>query len=147
LTLTSLVDLFTNIVLFLLYNFSAEGTSIPSAERLKLPQAFSDTTPRTAITVMITQSDILLEGKKVAEVGFVMQEEQLLIENLKSALDYEAERGKFFAGMATGKGFEGRVTILGDQQIPFKLIEKVMFTCSQSEFSQIDLGVIPRESA
>jgi biopolymer transport protein TolR len=145
LTLTSLVDLFTNLVLFLLYNFSGEGSSIPSAERMKLPESLSQLTPRTTVTVMVTQSDIFVEGKRVAETSQVMSTDELLIPTLKKELDYEAERGKYFSGATPGNTFEGRVTILGDKGIPFRLLEKVMFTCSQAEFGQIDLGVIRKE--
>ncbi len=145
LTLTSLVDLFTNLVLFLLYNFSAEGSSIPSAERLKLPESLAQQTPQTTVTVMVTQSDIFLGGKRVADVAAVLNTDELLIPDLKKELDYEAERGKYFANLTTAKTFEGRITILGDKHIPFRLLEKVMFTCSQAEFGQIDLGVIRKE--
>jgi biopolymer transport protein ExbD len=145
LTLTSLVDLFTNLVLFLLYNFSAEGSAIPAADRMQLPESLAQQTPRTTVTVMITQSDIFLEGKRVADIDAVMQDAELLIPSLKDGLDYEAERGKYFAGIQAGSAFDGRITILGDKNLPFRLLEKVMFTCSQAEFGQIDLGVIRKE--
>jgi biopolymer transport protein ExbD len=140
------VDLFTNLVLFLLYNFSGEATAIPSAERMKLPESLAELMPRTTLTIMITQTDIVVDGRKVAEIGPILKDDDLLIPALKKEMDYAAERGKFFANAGTGKPFEGRVTILGDKQIPFRLLEKVMFTCSQSEFGQIDLAVIQKES-
>jgi biopolymer transport protein TolR len=146
LTLTSLVDLFTNLVLFLLYNFSGDASAIPSAERMKLPESLAQLTPHTTLTIMITQTDIVVDGRKVAEIGTILKEDDLLIPALKKEMDYAAERGKYFANAGTGKPFEGRVTILGDRQIPFRLLEKVMYTCSQSEFSQIDLAVIQKES-
>lgn len=146
LTLTSLVDLFTNLVLFLLYNFSGDASAIPSAERMKLPESLAELMPHTTLTIMITQTDIAVDGRKVAEIGTILREDDLLIPALKKEMDYAAERGKYFANAGTGKPFEGRVTILGDRQIPFRLLEKVMYTCSQSEFSQIDLAVIQKES-
>ncbi|MBI3610731.1 MAG: biopolymer transporter ExbD [Nitrospirae bacterium] len=146
LTLTSLVDLFTNLVLFLLYNFSGEASAIPAAERIKLPESLAQLTPHTTLTVMITQTDIIVDGRKVADVSPLLKEEDLLIPALKKEMDYAAERGKYFANASAGKPFEGRVTILGDKQIPFRLLEKVMYTCSQSEFGQIDLAVIQKES-
>jgi biopolymer transport protein ExbD len=145
LTLTSLVDLFTNLVLFLIYNFSAEGSAIPSAERLKLPESLAQQTPRTTVTVMVTQTDIFLEGKRIAGTEAVLQVDDLLIPDLKKELDYEAERGKYFSGLTPDKAFDGRITILGDKHIPFRLLEKVMFTCSEAEFGQIDLGVLRKE--
>ncbi|HTN44269.1 MAG TPA: biopolymer transporter ExbD [Nitrospiria bacterium] len=147
LTLTSLVDLFTNLVLFLLYNFSGEASAIPAAEHMKLPESLAQLTPQTTLTVMITRSDILVDGTKVAEIGQVLKESDLLIPALKKEMDYAAERGKYFSNISAGKPFEGRVTILGDKNIPFRLLEKVMYTCSQAEFGQIDLAVIQKESA
>ncbi|HXZ25289.1 MAG TPA: biopolymer transporter ExbD [Nitrospiria bacterium] len=145
LTLTSLVDLFTNLVLFLLYNFSAEGSTIPSAERLKLPQSVTEQRAETTVTVMVTQSDIFLGGRRITDTGSVMKTDELLIPDLKKELDFEAKRGKYFASLTPDTPFEGRITILGDKHIPFRLLEKVMFTCSEAEFGQIDLGVLHKE--
>ena len=146
LTLTALVDLFTNLVLFLLYNFAGEASAIPSAERMKLPESLAQLMPRTTLTVMITPSDIFVDGIKVAEVGPVMKEADLLIPALKKEMDTAAQKAKYFAGLSAGNPFEGRVTILGDKHIPFRLLEKVMYTSSQAEFGQIDLAVIQKES-
>lgn len=147
LTLTSLVDLFTNIVLFLLYNFSDGATAIPSADRLRLPESLALAEPRQTVTIMITQTDIVLDGRRIISTAGLAQSEDLLIPELKSALDYEAERGRHFAGLTVDGTFEGRVTILGDQNIPFRLLERVMFTCSMSDFGQIDLAVLRKETA
>ena len=147
LTLTSLVDLFTNLVLFLIYNFSSEGQAVPAADQLKLPESVSEITPQATITVMITQVDILIEGKRVAAIGQVMKTDELLIPELKKELDFEAKKAKYLASLGSKKEFGGHVTILGDKSIPFRLLEKVMYTCSQSEFGQIDLGVIRKETA
>jgi biopolymer transport protein TolR len=145
LTLTSLVDLFTNLVLFLLYNFSAEGSTIPSMERLKLPQSVTEQRAETTVTIMVTQSDIFLGGKRIAGTDNVMNTDELLIPDLKKELDFEATRGKYFASLTPDTTFQGRITILGDKHIPFRLLEKVMFTCSQAEFGQIALGVLHKE--
>jgi biopolymer transport protein ExbD len=140
------VDLFTNLVLFLLYNFSGDASAIPSAERMKLPESLAELTPQVTLTIMITQSDILLDGVKVAEIETVMKDADLLIPTLKKEMDYAADRGKYFANLNAGKPYEGRVTILGDKQIPFRLLEKVMYTASQAQFGQIDLAVIQKET-
>lgn len=145
LTLTSLVDLFTNLVLFLLFNFSGD-TPIPASDRLKLPESVSQQDARTSVTVMITSTDIVLEGKKVVEIANVVGGDDLLIPQLKAGLDHEAKRAKHFASLAEGTTFEGRVTILGDKNIPFRLLEKVMYTCSLAEFGQIDLGVLRKQT-
>ena len=38
------------------------------------------------------------------------------------------------------------VTIMGDKDIPYRLLKKVMATCTQSEYGQISLAVLQKSS-
>jgi biopolymer transport protein TolR len=147
LNLTSLIDLFTILVLFLLFNMASGGEVIPSSQKIKLPQSISDTVPKATVTIIVTEDNITVEGVEVGSVSRVMSTEDLVIPDLKKELDRHAEKARK-VGEATGtQVFEGKVTILGDRLLPFRLLEKVMFTCSQAEFSDISLAVIQKETA
>ena len=146
LNLTALIDLFTILVLFLIFNLSSAGDILPVSEKLRLPESVSDTPPEATVNVVITTEDISIEEKRVADVQEVLMSPDLLIKGLKDELDRHAQRAKNM-GKATGtRIFEGDVTILGDRLIPFKLLKKVMYTCSQAEFSNIHLAVIQKET-
>lgn len=147
LNLTSLIDLFTILVLFLLFHLSGGGEVLPVSNKLKLPLSISETPPQATVTVVITTEDITVEGKRVEGVQAVLDTSDLLISGLKEELDQHAQKAKAVGAALGTQVFEGKVTILGDRLIPFKLLEKVMFTCSQAEFSNIHLAVIQKETA
>lgn len=146
LNLTSLIDLFTILVLFLLFHLAGGAEVLPVSDKLQLPKSISETPPQATVTVVITTEEISVEGKRVEEVQAVLDTPDLLIAGLKQELDQHAQKAKAM-GAATGtQVFKGKVTILGDRLIPFKLLKKVMFTCSQAEFSDIHLAVIQKET-
>ena len=145
--LTALIDLFTVLVLFLLFNMAHGGEVLPPSEKLKLPESISDIAPEATVTIIITKDSISVEGVEVGSVEQIMANEDLVIPELKKELERHAEKAKKIS-VATGTlVFEGKVTILGDRLLPFRLLEKVMATCSQAEYSDINLAVIQKETA
>ena len=38
------------------------------------------------------------------------------------------------------------MTIMGDKDIPYRLLKKVMATCTQSDYGQISLAVLQKSS-
>ncbi len=146
LNITSLIDLFTILLLFLLFHMAGGADVMPVSDSLKLPESTSEKSPEATVTVMITRDDITIEGTHVASVDEVLSSPELVIAGLKKELDHHANKAKAIGAAMNLDVFQGKVTILGDRQIPFKLLTKVMFTCSQSEFSNIHLAVIQKES-
>ncbi|HLB94954.1 MAG TPA: biopolymer transporter ExbD [Nitrospiria bacterium] len=147
LNLTSLIDLFTILVLFLIFHIAGGSEVLSVSNRLQLPESLSETPPQATVTVVITTEEITVEGKRVEGVQEALDAPDLLIAGLKQELDRHAQKAKAMGGATGTQVFEGKVTILGDRLIPFKLLEKVMFTCSQAEFSDIRLAVIQKETA
>lgn len=147
LNLTALIDLFTILVLFLLFNMAGGADVLPPEGKLQLPQSLSEKTLQATVTIMITSDEITVEGKIVGGIQAVLAEPDLEISALKKELVRHADNARALGAAMGQEVFEGKVTILGDQGIPFRLIEKVMFTCSQAEFSDIRLAVIQKESA
>ena len=135
------------LVLFLLFNMASGGEVLPSSETLKLPESISDIIPEAAVTIIITQDTISIEGVEVGSVEQILASEGLAIPELKKELDRHAEKSKKISVATETLVFKGKVTILGDRLLPFRLLEKVMVTCSQAEFSDISLVVIQKETA
>ena len=54
---------------------------------------------------------------------------------LKDELEYQAQR----KGEMPEGGYE--VTIMGDRELPYWLLKKVMFTCQTTDFARISLAV------
>ena len=146
LNLTALIDLFTILVLFLLFNIAGGGDVLPPAGSLKLPSSISEKEPNRTLTVMITRDKILVEGKSVGLVSDVLEDPDMNIEGLEAELKRHAEKA-IRLGLAMGvEVFDGRITLMGDRETPFRLLEKVMFTCSLAEYYDIRLAVLQKEN-
>ena len=72
LNLTSLMDIFTILVFFLLVSTS-NPSKLPDASKLKLPVSLAETEPKETIVVMITKEDILVQGMKIGSVNEILR--------------------------------------------------------------------------
>lgn len=146
LTLTSMMDMFTIILLFLLVSYSTEGDILAvDPTKLKLPISTSREHPKIRLMIQISTDDIIVDGIKVAVVKNVMGEQDLLVKPLFEALNKNTMKVEFIARNNPSFKFTGEVLIQGDKDIPFTLLEKVMYTCGQAGYSSISLAVISRE--
>ena len=141
--LVSLIDIFTILIFFLLSN-SADVEILPSNKAVKLPESTAEKKPSETVVVIVTPSDILVQGRKVAQVADVMGLEDDLIEPLKAELDLQAGRQVI---RRENEAQTKTVTIMGDKQIPYKLLRKVMITCARANFSQVSFAVLRKNEA
>jgi biopolymer transport protein ExbD len=135
--LVSLIDIFTILIFFLLS--SAAGVELLSSPKsVKLPESTADKSPRETVVVVVSGEDILVEGRKVASVHDVMRHEGDLIAPLKSELDLLAGREV----IRKENRVQGRaLTIMGDKDIPYRLLRKVMVTAARAEYSDVSFAV------
>ncbi|MFQ6022370.1 MAG: ExbD/TolR family protein [Acidiferrobacterales bacterium] len=141
--LVALMDIFTILVFFLLVN-SSDVEVLPTTKGLKLPESVASKKPEETLVVMVNDQNILVRGKKVASVAAVVASPSLVIEPLKSELDYQSKRS-LNKSKGSGKSTAQReITIMGDKEIPFKLLKKVMVTCTRANYTKISLAVLKK---
>jgi biopolymer transport protein ExbD len=137
LNLVSLIDIFTILIFFLLS--SAAGVEIlPSSKAVKLPQSVSEKSPRETVVVVVSGTDIVVDGRRVASVPEVMASRDDLIAPLKDELDFQSGRKVIRAENAAQTK---AVTIMGDKDIPYQLLRKVMYTAARANFSDVSFAV------
>jgi biopolymer transport protein ExbD len=144
LNLVSLMDIFTILVFFLLVN-SAQVEVLPNAKDLKLPQSIAEQKARENVVIMVTGEQILVQGRVVANVADVMAQNQLLIPGLQSALERQTDR--VLRPQAIADVADREVTIMGDKALPYRLLKRVMATCSAADYGRISLAVMRRAPA
>ena len=143
LNLVSLIDIFTILIFFLLANAS-EVEVLPSAKAVRLPESTAEKSPKETVVVVVSNEDILVQGRKVASVADAMKAEGDLIEPLKTELDYHAGR----ALIRKEKEPKGKaITIMGDKEIPYRLLRKIMVTCARANYSDLSFAVIEKGKA
>lgn len=139
LSLVSLMDIFTILVFFLLVN-SSNNEILPTAKAVRLPESIAEKTPKPTLIVTVNDDDILVKGRKVASVRDVLGGSAgLVIEPLKTELDYQSRHARRRGDKAKA------ITIMGDKEIPYRLLKRIMLTCVRANYENISLAVLRRE--
>ena len=151
LNMNSMMDMMTIILLFLLKSFSTEGALITPSEQLKLPVSEQGEKPKRELSVSIGSLPVpgdtineyllLVNDKALASFRDIPQAPLLapLADKLREFADKERE-----LEAQVGKDFTHKVIIEGDEKIPYQLLFKVMYTCSQSEYYKMRLLTIKK---
>jgi biopolymer transport protein ExbD len=137
LNLVSLIDIFTILIFFLLINMGVAEV-LPSSKAIKLPESTAEKEPRETMTVLVSAQDIVVEGRRVAAVSEVIDQPADVIPGLKAELDLLLARPVVRAGSETQAK---SITILGDREIPYRLLRKVMVTCARAGFTDVSFAV------
>jgi len=143
LNLVSLIDIFTILIFFLLANAS-EVEVLPSTKAVRLPESTAEKTPKETLVVLVSNQDIVVQGRKVSSVSEAMKADSDLIAPLKAELDYHAGR------QLIRREKEPRnkaITIMGDKEISYRLLRKIMVTCARANYSDISFAVIQKGKA
>lgn len=143
LNLVSMMDIFTILVFFLLVN-SSDVEVLSSPDGIQLPQSIAEDKPRVSVVVLIGEEHILVQGKPVAEVAEVLKLSGNDIPELREALLSQNDRELTNGPENAIAGRE--VTIMGDKDIPYRVLKKVMATCTASDYGRISLAVLQKSS-
>lgn len=132
LNLVSLMDIFTILVFFLLVNSGTQ--ELPSSKDLTLPTSVAKKIPKETITLSVTRDAIILQGKKVIDVNVALNSNESVLLPLQNAL-IEHTSKRLFTEVDKKQGFA--VTIMGDENIPYRLLRKILATCRQANYTKI----------
>ena len=141
--LVSLMDIFTILVFFLLVR-SSEVETLQNAKDLQLPESIAEKKASETVVILIGETDIIVQGAPVASVADVLAGRGNDIPALREALLSQNDR---VLRRAAESEIERReVTIMGDKDIPYRLLKKVMATCTGSDYGKISLAVLQKSS-
>lgn len=141
LNMVSLMDIFTILVFFLLVS-AANTEVLPSPKNIELPESTAEKMPKENVIIMVNDAEILVQGKKVVSLNTGKQSNQSIIPALLAELKNQAKSGANQPGNTTSQ--KRGVTIMGDKQIPYKLLKKIMLTCASADYTNISLAVMQR---
>jgi len=143
--LTSLVDVMTILLIYLLRSFSSEGEIITNSKDLMLPESSADKRPELTVVLTVNNNYILAENVKVANVDDVLANDDLIIPGLHQWLDERRRTTEKIEEHSEKVKFKGDITIRGDKRIRFRLLKKIMYTCGQQGFNNFSLAVLSKE--
>jgi biopolymer transport protein TolR len=138
LILVSLIDIFTNLVIFLMFSTTGVET-LTNPKTIALPESFASQKPREAHVVMVTHDEVIFGDHRVLTLTDVQASPTTLLAPLSTEL-------KQLPLKKDEKGVEsrGEVNILADKDTPYSVIKRVMATCAEAGFARISLAVNER---
>lgn len=136
--LTSLMDVFTILVFFLLVN-SGSVEILDSPKEVTLPESRVETKPRETVVIFVSPEEVLVQGQLVAYVDDLLVDQASALEPIAARL---AELKENVIGTNTlTVSTSQEVTILADKSVPFTVIKTIMSTCTGEGFENVSLAV------
>ena len=141
--LTSLMDVFTILVFFLLVN-SGSVEVLDAPKEVTLPESRVETKPRETVIILISPDEVIVQGKLVALVTDILEGVPSNTDGIKARLSELKENiiGTNTQVVASAQ----EVTILADKSVPFIVIKKVMSTCTGEGYENVSLAVTKKPS-
>jgi biopolymer transport protein ExbD len=135
LNLIPMMDILTVLVLFLLFHsFNGE---LPE-QRLELPDSVVETRPRETLAIVVNPEAVMVQGEPVVSTSELYEDRIAMVAQIKVRLQ-ELEQD---IGVTAPEGKE--ITLLADKTIPFKVLKKIMSTCTASGYGRISLAVVQK---
>jgi len=141
LNLTSLMDVFTILVFFLLAN-SSSSEVLTTPKQIKLPDSVVEAKPRETVVILVSPDAVMIQGEAVVETPELLVSKNASVPAISDRLN-QLEHN--IIGISTKAVVAGKeITILADKSIPFKVLKKIMSTCTASGYGRISLAVIQK---
>lgn len=138
LSLTSLMDVFTILVLYLLVNQSS-GTVLDPPKDITLPDSIVETVPRETVLVSVSNDVVVVQGEAVATVKDILEADGDLIAPIRERMEQLKASRIGTSEQAEEESTE--VTVMGNKTVHFKVLKRVMASCTAAGFTKISLAV------
>lgn len=145
-SLTSMMDMMTIILVFMIKNLDAEGQLLTQAENLILPISTSKIQPKTvSLTVVVDANYVIADNEQVVPTADVIAQEDLLVTKLDEILkDRRAIEQEHALKMGLPADEAGNIVVQIDKNIPYDAMYKVMATCGFSGYTNIAFAVMEK---
>ena len=141
--LTSLMDVFTILVFFLLVN-SGSVEVMEAPKTVKLPESRVETKPRETVVIFVSPEEVLVQGKITGYVEDVLDKDSPTLNAITVRL---AELKDNVLGPNTlAVAGSQEVTIRADRSVPFGVVKRIMSTCTGEGYENVSLAVIQKPS-
>lgn len=143
LNITSMTDMFTLMLVFLLQNFAATTVEIKTHDNLALPSSNTSKNPILSVQIAVSKSEIKVGEKLVARIqdsdiiaSDVDPQDTNFIQPLFKELQLIAQDPNI------KKEEKNQIMLQADQDLPYQTLRKVMYTASMAGFPQVKLVTI-----
>ncbi len=139
LNITSMTDMFTLLLVFLLQTYSTSEVQIDIENGIRLPASNTSLNPNDGVKVSVTLETLKLDKKELGKIVNQQIEGKDLDPNDKNfILPLFAELDKIIKEDKDKKIVkEGRILLQADARLPYSTLRKIMYTASMAGFPQL----------
>jgi len=158
LNITSMMDMMTIILVFLLKSYSTSDVSVAPSEDLVIPVSSSQKPPKLAVNLVVSRKEILVDGKSVlrlttyadpdtGEPTVAVPTDEKRGQLIKKLYDHLLEKAETAKDLGARSGsaeldFKGQILLQCDKRLPFGVLREVMYTAGQAQFGEFRFVVI-----
>jgi biopolymer transport protein ExbD len=147
LNITSLMDVVSIIVVYLLKSYGSDPVVIMPTAGQKIPMSSADAPIQDGIPVYVSTRSITFNNKKLVQLDENGEVDPAalqghLIGPLYDAMAEEADKAKQMSAAQGEEEWSGTVILVGDASLRFSTIVNVMFTAGRAEFREYAFCVV-----
>lgn len=150
LTMTSLMDIVSIIVIYLLKSYGSDPVVITPTAGQKVPMSRADAPIQEGVPIYVSKRAITFGSQTVVQLDengdidpAALQGH--LIGPLYDLMAEEADKAKNLAGQKNEE-WEGRIILVGDEYLKFSTLVALMYTAGKAEYRQYAFCVIQQDS-
>jgi biopolymer transport protein ExbD len=149
--ITSLLDILTILLVFLLQSYNSSGVIINVPEGIELPRSASESLNSFGVNIQVSKSQIWVDDNEVvntesASRGELFDEGGRRIIPLYNELVKIKETIKQSEKLSPeAKKFSGIANLIVDKSLKYNYLKRVMYTCAAAGFKEFKFVVLTSE--
>lgn len=146
--ITSMVDMFVILLVFLLKSYSTSPVNITPKQGLRIPESNATADPVDVVKLIVSEDGVFVEDKKVMELekgrvpaSTMDKNDPSFLRTVFQALDERAKLAKSISKVNDTFEFDGKVLMQADRDLPYETLQKVMYTSMMAGYADVKLAV------
>lgn len=146
--ITSMVDMFVILLVFLLKSYSTSPVIITPKDGMRIPESSATLDPVDVVKLVVSQDAVFVEEKKIMDLDKgKFKKEQVdpndpaFVRALYEALNERAQHAKEISKVNDSFEFDGKVLMQADRDLAYDVLQKVMYTSMMAGYADVKLAV------
>jgi biopolymer transport protein ExbD len=147
LQITSMADIFTVVLIFLLKSYATGAIEIAPSAGIQLPDAQGNLKSVQALKLEVSDSGVMIDGRAVSKMSaFKLPESDISVEGASRSLMLALEQERAREVKAAGPGStpikaDPRIIVIADQRAPYATIKAVLASAATQGYTEVKLAV------
>ena len=149
--ITSMVDMFVILLVFLLKSYSTSPVNISPKQGLRLPESTSPADPVDVIKMVVSTDGVFVDDKRILTLnnGALSKDDMestdpQFLRKLYEALDERAKQAKSISQVNDSFEFDGKILVQADRTLPYDVLKRVMYTSMMAGYADVKLAVVTK---